>query len=38
MIGAVVENVSGRKLAILASIFLSAQLAAFLVGGLIGKI
>ena len=37
MPGAIVENLSGRKLSVLAGILLAGQIACFLLGGLIGK-
>jgi hypothetical protein len=37
MSGTILENLSGRKLAILVSSLLFGQLICFLIGGLIGK-
>ena len=38
MAGSIIENLSGRKLAILIGFLSVCQLACFLVGGLIGKL
>lgn len=37
MAGAIIENLSGRKLFVLISILMLCQLACFLIGGLIGE-